>query len=86
MGRHVKLIGPETMKSFNICLFVSELLFPFIVGFTKFSILFFYYRIFGTTTRIRIPLAILALIVTGWAIAIVRFDHSLRISEIFDAD
>lgn len=70
MGTHIARYGPEGVKHFFIGLFVCEIFYTLTLCFTKFSILFFYWRIFGKT-NIQIPAAVLGSIVTGWGIAVV---------------
>lgn len=70
VGRHIELYGLEGVKHFYLSLFVCEILYTLTLCLTKFSILLFLIRIFGKTS-IRIPIMILASIVTGWAIAVV---------------
>ena len=87
VGRHIELYGPEGVKHFYLSLFVCEILYTLTLCLTKFSILLFFLRIFGKT-NIRIPIYILASIVTGWAIAVVTHQglsnapvkHSLNIA------
>ncbi|KAL2040179.1 hypothetical protein N7G274_007082 [Stereocaulon virgatum] len=70
LGRHIELYGPAGVKHFYLGLFVTEIFYTMTLCLTKFSILLFYLRIFARTT-IRIPIAILGLIITAWAIAVV---------------
>ncbi|KAL2045122.1 hypothetical protein ABVK25_012213 [Lepraria finkii] len=70
VGRHIELYGLEGVRHFYLGLFVCEILYTMTLCLTKFSILLFYLRVFVRTTT-RIPIAILASIITGWAIAVV---------------
>lgn len=69
VGTHLALFQPAAVKHFFINLFVCEIFYTLVLCFTKFSILLFYWRIFKT--NIRIPVIILATIVTGWGISVV---------------
>lgn len=80
VGRHIKLYGLEGIEHFYTGLFVCEILYTLTLCLTKFSILLFFWRIFAKTS-IRIPIFILASIVTGWAISVVSTKVSLRSSE-----
>jgi hypothetical protein len=58
------------VRNFFLNLFVIEILYTLSICLTKFSILLFYWRIFGSTT-IRIPIYTTAALVTGWGIGVV---------------
>lgn len=80
LGRHAELYGLEGVKHFYLGLFVCEILYTLTLCLTKFSILLFFVRIFAKT-NIRIPVLVLATIVTGWAIAVVCSNTFLRSSK-----
>lgn len=75
VGRHIELYGTEGVKHFYISLFVCEIFYTLTLCLTKYSVLLFFLRIF-TKANIRIPVSILAFVVTGWAIAVVCFKVS----------
>ena len=70
VGRHIELYGAQGLEHFYLNLFVCEILYTITISLTKFSILLFYLRIFAKT-NIRVPLLILASVITGWAVGVV---------------
>lgn len=70
VGTHRALYDSKSVENFFKSLFVCETLYTLTLCCTKFSILLFYWRIFGKT-NIRIPAIILASIVTGWGLSVV---------------
>lgn len=81
VGRHVEVYGLEGVKHFYLSLFVCEILYTLTLCLTKFSIMLFFLRIFGKTS-IRIPIYILAMIVTGWAVSVVSSEADLPSSKL----
>ena len=80
VGRHIEVYGPEGVKHFYLSLFICEILYTLTLCLTKFSIMLFFLRIFGKTS-IRIPIYILAMIVTGWAVSVVSSKADLHSSK-----
>ena len=80
VGRHIEVYGLEGVKHFYLSLFVCEILYTLTLCLTKFSIMLFFLRIFGRT-NIRIPIYILAMIVTGWAVSVVSSEVDQRSSK-----
>ncbi|OJJ70086.1 hypothetical protein ASPBRDRAFT_45416 [Aspergillus brasiliensis CBS 101740] len=70
VGTHIYLYGMTGLYHFLINLFVCEILYTLSICFTKYSVLLFYWRIFGTTS-IRIPIYVLAFVVTGWGLGVI---------------
>ena len=80
VGRHVEVYGLEGVKHFYLSLFICEILYTLTLCLTKFSIMLFFLRIFGKTS-IWIPIYILAMVVTGWAVSVVSSEADLRSSK-----
>jgi hypothetical protein len=71
VGTHIYRWGLPGVSHFYINLFVCEILYTLSVCFTKYSVLLFFWRIFGST-NIRIPIYILAFLITAWGLGVVR--------------
>jgi hypothetical protein len=71
-GKHVWVAPPEAVKVWAIGLFISEIVYTLTLVTVKFSTLAFYWRIFGSSTSIRIPIWSLLGVVAAWGIAVVR--------------
>lgn len=71
VGTHIYRWGLPGVSHFYINLFVCEILYTLSLCFTKYSILLFFWRIFGST-NIRIPIYILAFVITAWGLGVVR--------------
>ncbi|EAW12310.1 putative integral membrane protein [Aspergillus clavatus NRRL 1] len=70
VGTHIFPLGMTGFSRFFVNLFVCEILYTLSICFTKYSILMFYWRIFKTT-NIRIPIYIIAVLVTGWGLGVI---------------
>lgn len=73
VGRHIQYIGltnPEGIITMLKTLTAGEMCYTVSISFSKFSILAFYWRLFGVT-NIRKLLIFVAAIVTGWMISVV---------------
>ncbi|KAL2021314.1 hypothetical protein VTK56DRAFT_7285 [Thermocarpiscus australiensis] len=70
LGRHVQTFGPNVVRDFSIGLFVAELTYTGVIVFVKFSILALYWRIFGGSTSIKLPICIMATVVFMWGVAV----------------
>ena len=68
-GLHLWVLTPEYIPNFFKNLYTGEVLYTFVLCCAKYSILAFYRRMFAGT--IKIPVFILAGIVTAWGIAVV---------------
>ncbi|KAK8038668.1 hypothetical protein PG993_007079 [Apiospora rasikravindrae] len=68
-GRHVWSGPPDALKAWALGLFISEICYAVAIATAKWSILSFYWRIFGVRESIRLPIRILAVIVAAWAMA-----------------
>ncbi|KAJ5511080.1 hypothetical protein N7453_003183 [Penicillium expansum] len=71
VGTHIYPLGMAGVSHFYINLFACEILYTLSVCFTKYSILLFFWRIFNST-NIRIPIYVLASMITGWGLGVVR--------------
>jgi hypothetical protein len=71
VGTHIYPLGMTGFSNFFINLFVCEIFYTLSICLTKYSILMFYWRIFGTT-NIRIPIYVIFFLVTGWGLGVVR--------------
>ena len=87
LGRHIWTGPPDAAVAWAKGLFVSEVSYTCIICSVKFSLLAFYWRIFKQS-KIRIPIYVLAAVVSAWGVAVVspgslrhfptlRFDFSL---------
>ncbi|TLD20533.1 hypothetical protein PspLS_08803 [Pyricularia sp. CBS 133598] len=70
-GKHIWVGPPDAAKAWAIGLFISEIVYTLTLCFVKYSTLCLYWRVFGTSKRNRIPIWILAGLVTAWGIAII---------------
>jgi hypothetical protein len=71
VGLHIYPLGQTGVSHFYLNLFVCEILYTLALCCTKYSILLFFWRIFNRT-NIRIPICIIACLVTGWGLGVVR--------------
>lgn len=71
LGRHVETFGPNVVEDSTLGLFVAELTYTGVIVLVKLSILALYWRIFGKTISIRIPIYTLTAAVLMWGIAVV---------------
>lgn len=69
-GKHIWAGPPEAAMVWAIGLFVSEIVYTLTLCLVKYSTLCLYWRVFGTSKRNRIPIWILAGLVTAWGVAI----------------
>ncbi|KAF7184404.1 hypothetical protein CNMCM7691_005224 [Aspergillus felis] len=70
VGTHIYPLGMTGFSNFFINLFVCEIFYTLSICMTKYSILMFYWRIFGTT-NIRIPIYVIFFLVTGWGLGVI---------------
>ena len=71
LGLHYEMLDPDIfLTHFFKCLFVGEILYLTVICLVKYSILAFYWRLFGKS--IRVPVQILAGVTTLWGLAVVR--------------
>ncbi|EAW21037.1 putative integral membrane protein [Aspergillus fischeri NRRL 181] len=70
VGTHIYPLGMTGFSNFFINLFVCEIFYTLSICLTKYSILMFYWRIFGTT-NIRIPIYVIFFLVTGWGLGVI---------------
>ena len=70
LGRHIWVGPPDAAVAWAKGLFISEVSYTCLICSVKFSLLAFYWRIFKQS-RIRIPIYILAAVVSAWGIAVV---------------
>ncbi|KAJ5210071.1 hypothetical protein N7491_009883 [Penicillium cf. griseofulvum] len=70
VGRHIYPLGQTGVSHFYLNLFVCEILYTLALCCTKYSILLFFWRIFNRT-NIRIPICIIASLVTGWGLGVI---------------
>ena len=77
LGRHVWCGPPDAALAWSKGLFISEISYTCIICSVKFSLLAFYWRLFKQST-IRVPIYILAAIVSAWGIAVVKSECLIR--------
>lgn len=65
VGKHAEIAGIASVLSFYKCLFVFEILYPLPIAATKFSILFYYRRVFQVQS-FKLPFYVLAALVGCW--------------------
>ncbi|PVH95970.1 hypothetical protein DM02DRAFT_570318 [Periconia macrospinosa] len=70
-GKHVWVGPPVAVKAWASGLFVSEIAYTFTIACVKWSTLLFYWRIFSAKKSIRLPIFVLAGIVSAWAMAVI---------------
>ncbi|RAL08854.1 putative integral membrane protein [Aspergillus homomorphus CBS 101889] len=70
VGQHIYLYGMPGLHHFLLNLFVVEILYTLSICFTKYSILMFYWRIFGMS-NIRYPIYLIGFVVTGWGLGVI---------------
>ncbi|XRM45278.1 hypothetical protein ABZX51_008378 [Aspergillus tubingensis] len=70
VGQHIYLYGLPGLHHFLLNLFIVEILYTLSICFTKYSILMFYWRIFGMS-NIRYPIYLIAFVVTGWGLGVI---------------
>lgn len=80
VGTHIYLHGLPGIAHFFLNLFVCEILYTLSICFTKYSILMFYWRIFGTT-NIRIPIYVIGAVVTAWGLGVVCQHHCMTCTK-----
>jgi hypothetical protein len=71
LGKHIQTFGPDVLRNFAIGIFTAELTYTGVIVTVKLSILALYWRIFGRTKSIRLPILILTTAVLSWGIAVV---------------
>lgn len=71
LGLHFEILGPDFVTNFFKLLFSAEIFYTLIICFAKFSILGFYWRIFGVDNTIKLPIYILGGVITGWGISVI---------------
>lgn len=74
LGKHIWAGPPDAGVVWAQGLFISELTYTGTICSIKFSLLCFYWRIFKQS-RIRIPIYVLAAVVSCWGIAVVGAAH-----------
>ncbi|KAH1979742.1 hypothetical protein KXW88_006959 [Aspergillus fumigatus] len=70
VGTHIYPLGMTGFSNFFVNLFVYEIFYTLSICVTKYSILMFYWRIFGTT-NIRIPIYVIFFLVTCWGLGVI---------------
>ncbi|KAI5926280.1 integral membrane protein [Camillea tinctor] len=70
LGKHVWAFGPNVVEYFYIGLFTAEMTYTGVIVFVKFSILALYWRIFKSSSSIKIPIVILGIAVLMWGLAV----------------
>ncbi|KAM5528463.1 hypothetical protein FOXYSP1_18944 [Fusarium oxysporum f. sp. phaseoli] len=70
IGKHIWVAPAQAMKVWEIGLFIGEITYSLTLCTVKWSILAFYWRIFGSTYLIRAPIWTLLGLVTAWCIAV----------------
>jgi hypothetical protein len=73
VGKHVDVVAASNLDGITTILkslAPAEIAYTLSICFAKYSILAFYWRIFGVT-HMRTVLVILAFVVTGWGISVV---------------
>lgn len=73
-GKHAEALSVAKVLSFFKCLFVFEILYPLPIAATKFSILFYYRRIFKVQ-EFKLPFYIIAALIGCWLF------YSVRLSQ-----
>ena len=68
-GKHFQVLGPDFFTVFFKHLFIGEILYTLVLCLVKYSILAFYWRLFGSS--IRIPMYVFGSIVSAWGVAVV---------------
>ncbi|CAI6337812.1 unnamed protein product [Periconia digitata] len=69
-GKHVWVGPPQAVKVWASGLFISEIVYTITIACVKWSTLLFYWRIFSAKISIRMPIFLLAGMVSAWAIAV----------------
>ncbi|KAF4445629.1 integral membrane protein [Fusarium austroafricanum] len=69
-GKHIWVAPAQAMKVWAIGIFIGEIAYSLTLSAVKWSILAFYWRIFGSTYLIRVPIWTLLGLVTAWCIAV----------------
>lgn len=70
IGHHIWVAPPDAVYLWAKGLFVFEITYTINLVAAKFSVLFFYWKIFNVS-KIRLPIYILGAMVTAWGIAVV---------------
>ena len=69
-GQHAEVAGVPSVLTFYKCLYAFEILYPLPIAATKFSILFYYSRIFQVPS-FQLPLYLVAGLIGCWVIYVV---------------
>lgn len=69
-GKHAEVAGTPAVLIFYKCLYVFEIVYPFPIAVTKFSILLYYKRLFRVQS-IKIPIYIVAGLIACWLVYVV---------------
>ena len=69
-GKHAEAAGTPSVLIFYKCLYIFEVVYPFPIAFTKFSILLYYKRLFRVQS-IRAPILVVAGLIACWLIYVV---------------
>jgi hypothetical protein len=69
-GKHAEVAGVPAVLTFYKCLYIFEIVYPFPIAMTKFSILLYYKRLFRVQS-IRIPIFVVAGLIGCWLIYVV---------------
>lgn len=70
-GKHYQLLDGDSVTPLQKMIFVGEIFYILTLTLAKLSILCFYWRIFSSSTSIRLPIYILSGIVSMWSLAAV---------------
>lgn len=74
LGRHIETFSKpraDVLEDFFVSLFRAELTYTGVIVFVKFAILALYWRIFGQSVSIKIPIIVLSIVVFLWGAAVV---------------
>jgi hypothetical protein len=69
-GKHAEVAGTPAVLVFYKCLYIFEIVYPFPIAMTKFSILLYYKRLFRVQS-IKIPIYVIAGLIACWLIYVV---------------
>lgn len=75
-GKHYRLLDYDLITPFQKTIFVGEIFYCLTITFAKLSILCFCWRIFSSSTSIRLPIYILSGIVSTWTLAVVSLSYN----------
>ena len=70
LGRHVESVVP-TFSQFMKTYLAGDVIYTATLAFSKYSILALYWRIFGQASKVRLPIYILAALVSGWFLEVI---------------